>query len=250
MIKKMVLFYFLAVLALALATLGLGLAEDVAVVLEKVDGYRRWADSFTMEMKLSDYDDDQLKEEMSLFGYFCGDDKSVLVVRSGKNKGMKVLLKGDDMWVNLPGSKRGLRITPMQRLMGQASNGDVAKVSFSRDYKGTLVRQDAAVIILDLRAKSPGATYQRALLTVDSRTYRPIKAEFFLLSGKHFKTAHYLEFSRFDNHEGVSRLKIEDRLNPKQYTIIESGNYHKAQIPEKYFNVMYLPNLELNPDHS
>jgi outer membrane lipoprotein-sorting protein len=223
-----------------------GMAESASSVLQKVDGYRQLAASFTMEMKLMDYDSGKLQEEMRMFGYFCGDDKSVLVVRNGKNKGMKVLLKGDDMWINLTGSKRGLRITPMQRLMGQASNGDIAKVSFDHDYSGTILKQDEAAMILELKAKSPGATYQRVVLTVHARNFRPEKAEFFLISGKHFKTATYLEFSRYENHEGVSKIKIQDQRNPTLYTIIEYGEYRTTQIPEKYFNVMFLPNLEVD----
>lgn len=223
-----------------------GAAQDAGAVLQKVDGYRQLAASFTMEVKLLEYDSDRLKEEMAMIGYFSGDDKSVLVVRNGKNKGMKVLLKGDDMWINLTGSKRGLRITPMQRLMGQASNGDIAKVSFSRDYSGTVRNRDESAIVLELKAKSRGATYQRVVLTVDAADYRPQKAEFYLLSGKHFKTARYLGFSRYEGREGIGRMKIEDQLNPKLYTIIEYGAYRRAQIPEKYFNVMFLPNIEVD----
>jgi hypothetical protein len=66
---------------------------------------------------------------------------------------MKVLMKGDDMWINLSGSRRALRITPMQRLMGEASNGDVAKLSFSRDYNATILEADGDLLKLELQAK-------------------------------------------------------------------------------------------------
>lgn len=117
----------------------LGRAEDAAKILEKIDGYRQMENDFYLDIKISDYENDTLKEEATFASYFSGNDKSLLICTHGKNKGMKVLMKGEDMWVNLSGSKRGLRITPMQRLMGQASNGDVAKVSFSLDYTGTLL---------------------------------------------------------------------------------------------------------------
>lgn len=244
--RTTLLLAFLAGLGLTLLAGPPASAQDAAAILEKVDGYRQLSASFTLDVKLTDYDSDQLQEEMRMSGFFAGDDKSVLVVRSGKNKGMKVLLKGDDMWVNLTGSKRGLRITPMQRLMGQAANGDVAKVAFAHDYAGTVLSRDGNSLVLDLRAKSPGATYQRVTLTINAATFRPEKAEFFLLSGKHFKTAYYLEYARFDDREGVSKVKIQDQLNPKLYTIMETSNYHKTAIPEKYFNVMFLPNLEID----
>jgi hypothetical protein len=236
----------LALLALVTGGMVWATAEDAAAILKKVDGYSELAPAFRLEVRISDYEAGVLKEEMTLSGYFSGDDKSVLLCRSGKDKGMKILMKGDDMWVNLPGSKRGLRIAPVQRLLGQASNGDVAKIAFSRDYAGTIVLQNDSQIQLELKARSPGATYQRALLTVDARTLRPEKADFFLLSGKHFKTAYYLEFKTVEGHASIAKVKIEDKLNPALYTIIANGDYRRTTVPDKYFNVMYLPSLEVD----
>lgn len=220
-------------------------AETAEQILDKIDGYRELDISFTMDIKISDYENDKLKEEATFSGYFLGNDKSLLICTNGKNKNLKVLMKGDDMWVNLTGSKRGLRITPMQRLMGQASNGDVAKVSFSQDYSGTVVGVKDGVLTMELKAKSKGATYQRTLLYVDAKTYKPQKAEFFLTSGKHFKTAYYTDYRIIDGRNTISKMKIEDKMNPKLYTVMENSNYKKKVIPEKYFNVMYLPNIEI-----
>ena len=36
---------------------------------------------------------------------------------------------GDDMWVYLPDTSRPIRITPLERLSGDASNGDVARTN-------------------------------------------------------------------------------------------------------------------------
>ncbi len=219
-------------------------AEDAAKVLEKIDGYRQLDSDFYLDIKISDYESNNLKEDATFAGYFSGNDKSLLICSNGKNKGMKVLMKGDNMWVNLSGSKRGLRITPMQRLMGQASNGDVAKVSFSLDYTGVLLAPQGEMLVMELKARSKGATYQKVILYADAKTYKPQKAEFFLTSGKHFKTAYYQEFKVIDGQNTVSKMKIEDKMNPKLYTVMENSNYKKKPIPEKYFNVMYLANIE------
>jgi outer membrane lipoprotein-sorting protein len=219
--------------------------QEGAELLAKIDRYRMVAGSFNMDVRMRDFEGDVLKEEALFKGFFSGDDRSLLICDSGKNKGMKVLMKGDDMWVNLGGSKRALRITPMQRLMGEASNGDVAKVSFNRDYTGTLLGEEGNLLKLELKAKSAGATYQRVLLYADKRTFQPVKAEFFLLSGKHFKTAYYQEGVLANGLEAIAKIRIEEKLNPKRYTVMDNLNFRSRQFPEKYFNVVYLPQIEV-----
>lgn len=100
------------------------------------------------------------------------------------------------------------------------------------------------LLVMELKAKSKGATYQKAILYADAKTYKPQKAEFFLTSGKHFKTAYYQEFKIMDGQSILSKFKIEDKVNPKLYTVMENVNYQKKTVPEKYFNVMYLANIE------
>jgi hypothetical protein len=158
---------------------------------------------------------------------------------------MKVLMKGDYMWVSLTGSRRALRITPMQRLMGQASNGDVAKTTFSTDYAAEIVEKNKKIIKLSLKAKRKGATYQKVRLYIDAQNYRPLKAEFFLLSGKHFKTAFYQDFMIINGNAVVRKIRIEDIIKKGHYSVLEYLDYKNARIPVKYFNVMYLPKLEL-----
>jgi hypothetical protein len=215
-------------------------------VLEKVDGYRQLSRSFTMKVKISDYKEEQLNDEAIFSGYFKGNEKSLLLCTRGKNKDMKVLMKSDHMWVSLSGSRRALRIAPMQRLMGQASNGDVAKVAFSVDYQPEIKEQNQNIIKILLKAKRKGATYQQVMLYVNARNYRPIKAEFFLLSGKHFKTAYYQDFMTIDGNAVVRKIRIEDVIKKGRYSVLEYIGYRNAQVPEKYFNVMYLPKLELD----
>ena len=214
-------------------------------IIDKVDGYRRVSNSFTMKIKISDYKDDRLRETAEFSGLFKGNEKSLLLCTKGRNIGMKVLMKGDYMWVSLTGSRRALRITPMQRLMGQASNGDVAKTTFSTDYAAEIVEKNKKIIKLSLKAKRKGATYQKVRLYIDAQNYRPLKAEFFLLSGKHFKTAFYQDFMIINGNAVVRKIRIEDIIKKGRHSVLEYLDYTNARVPVKYFNVMYLPKLEL-----
>jgi hypothetical protein len=68
--------------------------------------------------------------------------QSLVLMQSPAEKGQKVLMLGDDFWLLMPGSQRPLRITPMQKLLGDASTGDIATLSWSGDYTATLAGEE------------------------------------------------------------------------------------------------------------
>jgi hypothetical protein len=217
-----------------------------AEVLERVDGYRTPSDQYTLTITISDHDRGVLEDRAVFVGFFSGVDTSLVVCTEGRNRDMKVLMKGDHMWVNLPGSKRALRITPAQRLLGQAANGDVARVAFGADYEGEILARDAAGIRLGLHAVSSAATYQQIELVVDPVSFRPLQAKLFVGSGKHLKTALYGDTMGVDGHQIVRSVTIVDALRDDARTTIEYADFADATLPEKMFNVMYLPRLDLD----
>ena len=55
----------------------------------------------------------------------------------------KLMLKnGNDLWFFDPSSKASIRLSPQQRLLGQAANGDVVTVNLAKDYKAELRREE------------------------------------------------------------------------------------------------------------
>jgi hypothetical protein len=63
-------------------------------------------------------------------------------MRSPAEPGQKVLMLGDDFWLLMPGSQRAMRITPMQKLLGDASTGDIATMNWADDYGGSVVGEE------------------------------------------------------------------------------------------------------------
>ncbi len=212
-------------------------AEDI---LEKIDGARNTAASYYMKITITDHDDKGKIDRAVYDSYFSGYEKSVLICREGKNKKMKILMKENDMWTCLPGSHRSIRITPQQRLMGQASNGDVAKIAFSQEYSVLESTASGNNLVLTLRAKKQSATYQRIVLTVAPDTYIMIKADFFLLSGKHFKSAEYF-YDLNGERPRLTQVKIIDTVKTGRWTTLDYGLLQERQIADRIFNVTYLP---------
>ena len=112
---------------------------------------------------------------------------------SDKEKGRSVLLLGDQMWLLLPGSKRPLKVTPQQRMMGSAAGGDVARTRFRQDYAVRVMAddtlEDRPCWRLELAALKPALSARTVNLWVAKERLLPVQAEFRLASGKLARTA-------------------------------------------------------------
>jgi len=70
----------------------------------------------------------------------------VRYVAPARDAGKLILFNGKDMWFYDPASQASIRLSPQQRLLGQASNGDVVTVNFAKDYRAeTAVEEEAQV---------------------------------------------------------------------------------------------------------
>jgi hypothetical protein len=213
-------------------------------ILRRIDGYRVAYEQFLVRTRLTAYEGNRAKETALFDAYINGNEKSLVIEKEGKNRDMKILYVEEKMWVQLPSSRRPIRITPIQRLMGQASNGDVAMVSYGDDYTAELVSEETIDDIhchrLLLIARKKSATYHKIFLYVQKTDYRPVKAEFFLISGKHFKTAFYDEYMCIGNQIILKKMTIYDELRQDQKTIFEYEIIQEKRIAAKYFNKNYL----------
>src|SRR5262245_418302 len=67
--------------------------------------------------------------------YVKGRDRSLCVIRDGKQKGRKILTVGDKVWLVLPTATKPVPVSKSQRLMGAASFADVASLELSGQYE-------------------------------------------------------------------------------------------------------------------
>ena len=66
----------------------------------------------------------------------------VLFAQPARDAGKLMLKSGNDLWFFDPSTKASVRLSPQQRLLGQASNGDVVTVNLARDYRATLAAEE------------------------------------------------------------------------------------------------------------
>ena len=166
----------------------------------------------------------------------------------------KLMLKnGNDLWFYDPASQASIRLSPQQRLLGQASNGDVVTVNLAKDYKAELLAEEDTAdgervmrraYKLGLSAVSPDVTYHRVEMWVDAASSRPIKARFFSESGHLLKTAYYRKYQPQLGRERPSEVVIIDGLDPSWVTVLRYSDYAWRDVPDAWLQRDYLPRFK------
>jgi hypothetical protein len=161
-----------------------------------------------------------------------------------------MLKSGNDLWFYDPSSKASIRISPQQRLLGQAANGDVVTVNLAKDYRAELAaeedtqdgdRKPRRCYKLALAAVSPDVTYHRIEMWIDTSNNRPVKARFYSESGRHLKTAYYRRYQSELGTDRPTETVIIDGLNPSWVTVMRFSEYAWREVPETWLQRDYLP---------
>jgi hypothetical protein len=236
--QKMIL-----LMALALST-QIAYAQDVARLLKAADQYRIPHENVQVETQITIFNRDGSQDKERRYLVFSqADRKSLVLMQSPAEKGQKMLMLGDDFWMMLPGSQRPIRITPLQKLLGEASIGDVATASWASDYKGSLIGEelcdDKACLRLSLNAVRAGIAYQHIDLWIGKAHNEPIKADFYVLSGKMAKQARFV-LDKASRPTMVVEMILQDQLGSQKETRMRYLTRKEKIMPEQWLNPMYL----------
>jgi outer membrane lipoprotein-sorting protein len=214
-------------------------APDAEAVLRRSDVYRNGWPSYVLKVKITNYEADRADEEKLYEVSQKGTEKTYVEFLSPREKGQHLLMLGDDMWIYLPDTSRPIRITPLERLSGDASNGDVARTNYAVDYTPVYQRTEKVgadeCYVLELTAKRKGATYQRILYWLRVQDARPVRAEFYLTSGKHIKTATFDEYAPFGGRSQLRKMTLYDEIRHNSHSVLEYSGIAPRELPDKLF---------------
>lgn len=234
-------------------------APDAQALLAASDAIRNPSQPFKVSVMLIEFEKGKQVDSTTLTSFArtleTGGQFATLArfVEPARDAGKLMLKNGKDLWFFDPSTKSSVRISPQQRLIGEASNGDVITVSFARDYKATYdadeiikngERQDRKSHKLLLTATTEDATYASIELWVDAENRRPIKARFLSDSGRLLKTAYYRRFQSQLGAERPTETVIIDGLNPQQVTIVRLSDFSARNIPTAWFQRDFLPRFQ------
>jgi outer membrane lipoprotein-sorting protein len=212
---------------------------DAEALLKRSDTYRNGWPSFMTQVKITNYESGKPDEEKLYEVSQKGTDKTYVEFMSPREKGRHLLMLGDDMWVYLPDTSRPVRITPLERLSGDASNGDVARTNYAADYAPVYLRRekmgDVDCHVLELTARRKGATYQRILYWVRVEDARPLRAEFYLTSGKRIKSATFDDYAEIGGKTLLRRFTLYDEIRHNSHSLLEYSATSARDLPDKLF---------------
>lgn len=236
---KHILLTVAVAVAISFTALPSAAADAAARMLAESDTFRGDWPSMVIKTRIDNYKGNSLSESAD-FEVLIKGDNSLVRFLSTKTKGQSLLMRGDDMWFYLPAVARPVRITPIQRLLGNTANGDLARLQYASDYAaridGEEVVDGTPCVILELEAKRKAATYQRVRYAVRKGDSMPLRAEFFVGSGRQLKTAFFEDPQTFAGRTVISRIVIVDRVNPKLKTVMSFTSFTPKAIDDKVFN--------------
>ncbi|UTH72884.1 outer membrane lipoprotein-sorting protein [Chromobacterium sp. IIBBL 290-4] len=242
--------------ALALLSQLAQAAPDAQQILAASDAVRNPGKPFGVMVSLVGYKDGKENERNSLAVYSRADASSgqyrslIRFVSPARDAGKLMLKNGNDLWFYDPASKASVPISPQQRLLGQASNGDVMTVNLALDYAAKLEgeediqdgdRQTRRCYKLKLAARNGSVTYHAIELWLDVNGYRSRKARFYSESGSLLKTAYYRGYQQVLGQERPTETVIIDGLNPKWVTVMRNSDFAWREVPEAWLQRDYLP---------
>jgi outer membrane lipoprotein-sorting protein len=142
-----------------------------------------------------------------------------------REKGRKILRVGGKMWMYLPDLGKPIVISARQSFLGSSfSNGDLLRTDLVLDYSASFLREElqsgVAVQVLELKAKSVDVAYDKILLWIDKASKRPLREEFYTLSGKRIKVMTLSNPVNFGKTTANTTMKVDSDLNKDEYTVL------------------------------
>lgn len=238
------------------ATLPATAGPDAQTILAASDDIRNPEKPFGLTVTLIEYRNGKQSDSSTLAVYSKADPRDgrfrslIRFVAPARDANKLMLKSGNDLWFYDPTNKASVRISPQQRLLGQAANGDVVTVNLARDYRATLAadediqdgeRKPRHCHKLTLAASAADVTYHHIESWIETGTYRPVKAKFYSESGRLLKTAYYRQFRNELGRERPTETVIIDGLEPAWVTVMRYSDYAWRDIPDAWLQRDYLP---------
>lgn len=234
-------------------------APSAQSILSASDAIRNPDKPFGLTVTLVEYRNGRQTDSTTLGVYSKADANSgqfrslIRFVAPARDANKLMLKNGNELWFYDPSNKASIRLSPQQRLLGQAANGDVVTVNLAKDYQARLAaeediqdgeRQTRHCYRLALAASSPEVTYHRIEMWLDATNNRPVKARFYSESGQLLKSAYYRRYQPQLGVERPTETVIIDGLDPNWVTVMRYTEYAWRAVPETWLQRDYLPRFK------
>lgn len=236
-------------------------AETAQEIIEKVDRVRNPGKPFRVTTTLVEYVDGAPANKSVVEVFAKEDDTTrqfnnlVRFVEPPRDEGKLILYYASKMWFYDPESKASVRISPQQRLIGQASDGDVLMVNLAKDYDGTLLgderiddagREKRNCWRLRLAPVSEDAVYAQIEYWIEHGTYYPVKGKYYADSGRLLKVAYFRNLQYTLGGWRPADTIILDAVDVNQVTTMSTSDWRFEDIPDAWFQRDFLPHFKVD----
>lgn len=198
---------------------------------------------FKSEMSMETYRKNRQPLKYVYLIYSEGADRALMnIVKPSRDKGKKILMNGDNLWMYMPDVSRPIRLSRKQAFMGSTfSNEDLADSGWADNYDAEITEQKGDKILLVLKAKRNDVAYAKIEMWIIAETKVPVDAVYYGLSGKAIKK---MEFTNVKEIAGRLRpvdMKMHDLLEEGAYTEVKLISMEELKsIPKHMFDASQL----------
>ena len=162
-----------------------------------------------------------------------------------KARGNRLVMLDRNMWFVKPGLHKPVPISPRQKLLGGAANGDVASTNYAGDYQAKILREEAVdgrpCYVFDLKANDTRVTYDHIRYWIGKKSGLGWKADFFSVTGRLLKTATFEYKNTIQTGSGpqpfVSQMTIHDEVIKDNVTTMVYRDIKAQSLPAATFNL-------------
>ena len=234
-------------LIICLGSLGPVYAMEIVDILHHADQSRGNLEGVNWEVFLESTKGER-KSSMTLDVKARGFDIRAETLTPTKYKGNKILMLKGNMWFYKPGISKPVPISRRQKLLGLAAYGDIASTNYVKEYEGDIVGEETVegelCYVINLKPKSKKTTYDKIRYWISKKRLVGLRAEYFTVSGKKFKSA-LMKYDHTVNIEGhtrpfISRITFSDELMSSDSTYLDFKAPVFKKLPDYIFNLNLL----------
>ena len=216
-------------------------------ILEIADQSRGNLEGITWTVKISSVKNKK-NSDMTISVKARGFDIATENMAPPKYKGNKLLMLRGSMWFYKPGLSKPVPISRRQKLLGNAVYGDIAATNYASDYTASPLPDETInnepCYTFGLKSRNKKSTYDRIVYWISKERLVGVKADYYTVSGKKFKTA----FMQYENSvviDGrlkpfISSLVIYDELMSRDITTLSLTDPGLKALPDYLFNLNLL----------
>ncbi|MFP4017135.1 MAG: outer membrane lipoprotein-sorting protein [Halanaerobiales bacterium] len=175
-----------------------------------------------------------------------GSEKSIATFLEPKDLQDDLYLSIDNnTWMYQEGLMRPIRISPRQKLFGEAGVAETVGIDYAAKYSVVNNNEEGNLFYLELEANDSSTAYQKAKLWIEKESFDLSKVVLMALNGQSLKEL------RYSNYRVISGLKVSDILiknllyENERSTELRIQDINRSNIPVEAFQPLMLSKFDL-----